>query len=398
VFVALNQGSIDRAGTFSEQSLALYQQLGDKGGIGTALLRLGMIARTKGNFAAARSLLEEALAIYREMGHTNTSWALFHLGLLEERQGSYARARAHFEESLALFRQVGDKKGMVNALYWLACMVLNQGEARASAALLEEGCQLAREIGYSVGLADCLRALCEVALSQDDPATARRYAEESLGVLREIGARDDQIASSLIRLARAEARSGNFTAARACYEESLVRAVKGEFKEEVASGLEGLAGVVAAQGVDQWAAHLWGAATTVRDAIGVPMPPLERVDYERTLAAARLRLGEKAWALAWEEGQAMTPEQALAFQAELPASTQATPLPLRSSPAFPDGLTAREVEVLRLVSQGLTDAQVADKLVISPRTVQGHLRSIYNKINVRSRAAATRYAVEHQLV
>jgi DNA-binding NarL/FixJ family response regulator len=54
--------------------------------------------------------------------------------------------------------------------------------------------------------------------------------------------------------------------------------------------------------------------------------------------------------------------------------------------------------VLQLVTHGLTDAQVADQLVLSPRTVQGHLRSIYNTINVSSRAAATRYAVEHKLV
>ncbi len=57
------------------------------------------------------------------------------------------------------------------------------------------------------------------------------------------------------------------------------------------------------------------------------------------------------------------------------------------------------VEVLRLVALGLTDAQAADKLVISPRTVQGrHLRSIYNKIQMNSRSAATRYAVERKLV
>jgi len=65
--------------------------------------------------------------------------------------------------------------------------------------------------------------------------------------------------------------------------------------------------------------------------------------------------------------------------------------------SYPAGLTAREVEVLRLVAQGLSDAQVAEKLVISPRTVNSHLTSIYNKLGVDSRAAATRFAVEHQL-
>ena len=54
--------------------------------------------------------------------------------------------------------------------------------------------------------------------------------------------------------------------------------------------------------------------------------------------------------------------------------------------------------MLRLVAQGLSDNAVAERLVISPRTVQGHVRSLYNKIHVNSRSAATRYAVEHKLV
>jgi len=65
---------------------------------------------------------------------------------------------------------------------------------------------------------------------------------------------------------------------------------------------------------------------------------------------------------------------------------------------YPDGLTAREVDVLHFLAQGLTDAQIAGQLVISPRTVNNHLTSIYQKIQVSSRSAATRYAIEHQLV
>ena len=64
----------------------------------------------------------------------------------------------------------------------------------------------------------------------------------------------------------------------------------------------------------------------------------------------------------------------------------------------PGGLTSREVEVLGLVASGLTNAQVAKELFLSPRTIQRHLNSIYHKIGVSSRAAATRFAVEHGLV
>ena len=100
----------------------------------------------------------------------------------------------------------------------------------------------------------------------------------------------------------------------------------------------------------------------------------------------------------------MTPVQVLAAQGPvtLPAEpaqraekagTAATPIsPLSAK------LTVREVEVLRMLAMGLTDTQVAEKLVISRRTVNAHLTSIYSKINVSTRSAATRYAIENKLV
>jgi DNA-binding CsgD family transcriptional regulator len=66
-------------------------------------------------------------------------------------------------------------------------------------------------------------------------------------------------------------------------------------------------------------------------------------------------------------------------------------------PRHPAGLSAREVEVLRLVADGLTDAEVAERLFLSRRTVSTHLTSIYTKLGVSSRAAATRFAVENGL-
>ncbi len=91
----------------------------------------------------------------------------------------------------------------------------------------------------------------------------------------------------------------------------------------------------------------------------------------------------------------MTPEQALAAQGQKPTPTPTTTM--IPPPTYPAGLTARQVEVLRLVAGGLTDVQVAEKLVLSPRTVHAHISSIYSKLGVTSRSAATRYAIEHHL-
>jgi DNA-binding NarL/FixJ family response regulator len=91
----------------------------------------------------------------------------------------------------------------------------------------------------------------------------------------------------------------------------------------------------------------------------------------------------------------MTLQQALAAQGQKPTPPPATTM--TPSPTYPARLTAREVEVLRLLAGGLTDQQIADKLVISPRTVHSHISSIYSKLVVTSRSAATRYAFEHHL-
>ena len=111
---------------------------------------------------------------------------------------------------------------------------------------------------------------------------------------------------------------------------------------------------------------------------------------------------ERAFAAAWTEGRSMSPEQALAARGPMtvsmpiPASLPSPP-PTKIS-SYPASLTAREVEVLRLLAQGMTNEQIAKQLVISPRTVNTHLTSIFGKIGVSTRSAATRYAIDHHLI
>jgi DNA-binding NarL/FixJ family response regulator len=68
-----------------------------------------------------------------------------------------------------------------------------------------------------------------------------------------------------------------------------------------------------------------------------------------------------------------------------------------TSPTYPAGLSTREVEVLRLVAEGLSNPQIGERLFLSPRTVEHHLHAIFNKTGVSSRAAAARWATEHAL-
>ena len=129
--------------------------------------------------------------------------------------------------------------------------------------------------------------------------------------------------------------------------------------------------------------------------------------YERNVALLRARLGEETFAAAWKEGRSMTPQQALAPSewavSPKPAPAVSQPLPggkppPARTPTYPAGLTAREMEVLRLLAQGMTSQQIAERLILSLHTVNAHVRSIYTKLELNSRSALTRYAIEQHLL
>ena len=89
----------------------------------------------------------------------------------------------------------------------------------------------------------------------------------------------------------------------------------------------------------------------------------------------------------------MSPERTIEYALE----QETDPEPVATE-AHPAGLNAREVEVLRLVATGLTNAEVAEKLFLSSRTVEWYLGSIYRKLGFHSRTEAARFAFEHDLL
>jgi len=401
--LAFEQGDYERAEALCRESLIPLRELGEKVGLVNPLHIMGLIARARRNYTTALALIEESLAFSKMVDDVRSmAYALDDLAYVAFQQGEYARACSLAEEALALLRKSGDKRGIAYSLENLGRVIFNQGDPTRAYALLQEGLALFKEVGDKQRIAVLLNLLGQVAILQGDDTTARLLLEEGLAISQEM--RDSlNIAKGLSGLGRLAFCQSDDTVARTLYAESLAIWRELDHKEGVASCLEGLATVATAQGEPAWAAQLWGLAESLRDAIGAPLPPVFRTDYDRSVSTARARLGEKAFGAAWAEGRSLSLEQVLVAQgtAEIPALIHMEPSsapPVRTPPTYPAGLTAREVEVLRLVAQGMTDAQVAEQLVISPRTVNWHLTSIYSKIQVSSRSAATRYAIEHHLV
>lgn len=134
-------------------------------------------------------------------------------------------------------------------------------------------------------------------------------------------------------------------------------------------------------------ARIFGAAEALRRQISAPRPPQWRAIMERIQSEVNKALGSESFSIEMEAGGQLSAEAALGVFLQ--------PADKRTISSI---LSQRELEVLQLVAAGLTDAQVAEKLVVSTRTVHSHLQSIYNKFGVNSRTAALRAAAEQKLM
>ena len=339
------QGDYARAEELCREALELSRSLDDAGGVAEAYTGLALVTRTRGDYPAAETLFREALAVYEGLGDEGAAArALDRLAMCLVVAGEMDRARPLFERSMGLFRHRGDSHGVALGLYGLAAT---------------------RPPGTD--------------------AAARSNADESLDILRAVGDRR-AYGKTLWALADINADLGDSGTAAAQFEESLTLFV--EFGDRWFGGivLESAAYLAATTGDNVRAVHLLAAADAIRTALDVPLWVGFRGRHERVLAETRGALGDARFAAAWEEGQRIP----LDATVELVAPARAD-----ASTDDAEGLTTRETEVLALVAEGLTDAEVADRLVVSIRTVHAHLRSIYRKLDIHSRSAATRYALEH---
>jgi predicted ATPase/DNA-binding NarL/FixJ family response regulator len=321
--------------------------------------------------------------------------------------GDYERGKELLDESLAISRKADDKVMIAEALFQLAGTVWGPGDTAGAKEIYEEGIALCREVGYTYRLPDFLLSLGYLLMLEGDYDRGAALNEEAVAICREHGYRS-KLNYALDNLGWAALLQGDYERARTSYEESLAVCKELGDKMVASDSLEGMACFSAAQGEALRAARLFGAAQalreTLREAVAFQLTSEEAAWREPYRATTRSQLGKAAWeevlAQGWEIGLEEAIEYAL-FSTEDPSTTIPSSTPEQHSTSFapqrPGGLTSREVEVLRLVAAGISSARIAKELFVSPRTVETHLTSIYHKLGVTSRVAATRYALEHGL-
>jgi tetratricopeptide (TPR) repeat protein len=216
---------------------------------------------------------------------------------------------------LALGRELSDKEGMETSLFSLIDVAYGEGDYQQAEKLLEEVITITKDLGDKGGFASAQFLLGRVTRFQGDFEQAQKLHAESLAYWREVNFNYNTPASlwCLGELARLQ---NNYVAARSYLFEALTEAKETDQRDLIAHLLEEFAALSSAQGQVKRAAALFGAAKTLRAAIQVVLFPVERVEVDKNIAAARAQLSEDEFNQAWAEGQAMTMEEAIKFALE----------------------------------------------------------------------------------
>ena len=366
--------------------LALPAPPGPTAGTATrarALTAAGALARYADDNDAAHGLGGAGLALARQAGDAPAiAWATLWLGYVAYARGDDAAAASLCEESRALFAGAGDRQGTAHALRGLARTAARAGADALAEGHFERALALYREAGDGAGGAGVQLSLGHLAHRRGDPIRARELFAASLAAHREAG---DLIGCANARAALAwlAVTQGDYGAARVAFAESLRLAHRLGQRPGVARELRWLAIVAGAQ--DQWERALGLAGAVATDPTSSGVAWLDPPGLEQVRARAGVALGDPAAAAAWAAGRAMSLDQAVAYALE--GAPEATEQPPATGP-----LTARQREVADLIAQGLTNRQIAERLVVSPHTVERHVEHVLNRLGLTSRTQVALWA------
>ena len=307
------------------------------------------------------------------------AWLAYKLGLLTE-------AEAMANEALTIATDRADRDMESRALSHLGVFREQAGDYEQACAYLTRCVDVVRQLGDRVGEAAVLNNLALALHSAGDVDTARDRARQSLELVREVGDRYG-LAVTLDTVARIELDTARFEDASTHVRELLLVAQAAEDAVSVVNGLECAAMLAAARRARERSLMLAAAAALARERLGSYLPKHRSARVEATVAQCREALGASATRLAWSAGRQLSQEEAVALAVATCEAKQ------NGHPRH-DGLTPREMQVAALLTNGLSNKEIATKLHIAVRTADAHVEHIRNKLGLRTRAQIAVWAHE----
>lgn len=342
------------------------------------LIGLGWVALSRGDHDTARDLFAEALPTVRDVGDRfETALLLSFIGELAWFDGDYARARDVLEEGLELARTMGAPFPQARCLLGLGRLAQVEGDTATAAALFDEAISAASRARFSHALVRCLHARADLDRDEGNVEECRAVLERALETATATGDKLG-IAHSRRRLAYLDYLAGDYVRATSASLEAIAGHADADNVGGVAEVLEDLAAVALAQERGPHAARLLGAADGLRQARHAVRSPIDVPRHEQLVRRVRAALKTPAFKEAWAEGASLPLADAVNLAAR---SRGGRRRPTEGWAA----LTRSEHQVLELVAEGLSNPEIAERMFISPRTVQGHLSRVFSKLGVGSR-------------
>jgi predicted ATPase/DNA-binding winged helix-turn-helix (wHTH) protein len=279
---------------------------------------LGALATTQGDYLAGQRFLEQSLSLYEEVGdESGIAASLNALAVLARDRGDYASAQSNFERSLACWRLLPDRLAIARCLHNLANVVKVRGDFARARWALHEATDIFEELGDQAGAAWSINQQGDVAREQGDISAARSLYQRALSIFRDTGDPWGS-ARSLTDLGYVDCERGDHSAAHASYREAMQIFSALGHRRGIARTLEGYACLAVAQGNAERALKLAAAAARLRCLISAPLHQADQAKLNHTLLAAWKSLNEVDGKLAWETGSAMSPEEAIQYSLQEP--------------------------------------------------------------------------------
>jgi ATP/maltotriose-dependent transcriptional regulator MalT len=361
-----------------EELLALARQRGDDGLASTALVGLGATALAMGQCSDAAHHLGAGVALAEATAEVHTeTMAMIWLAELARMTGDLESAGTMLTECLGRARPMGAPYPLAVTRLGLGRVRLAEGDSEEARRHFDEALAVVRPAALAHIESAVLDGLGEVALAAGDAAGAQILSEQALAVAQKC-AEKTAAARATYQLAEVARAAGDFDRAVALHSDALRQCDATGARPAVVASLEAIAGVQTVRGNGDVAARLFGAAEALRLAGGWVRPWRPCDPYEADLARLREQLARAELEAAWTEGAALGCADAVAY------ATRGRGLRSRSTRG-PDSLTSTEQGVVALLLEGLSNVEIGERLFISPRTVQSHLRRVFAKLGVSSR-------------
>ncbi|MFF8787065.1 ATP-binding protein [Streptomyces sp. NPDC015125] len=343
----------------------------------------------RGAFTEARRWLSRGVSLDTADSPPRAK-ALWFLGWITSEQGDPIRALGLLAEAQSLAERLDDQKALAWTMQFAALATMHQGDIAGGVELADQALQRQRALNDRAGILVSMHLLAIATSLHGDPRSAA-IGEEKLALCEEMGS--TWAKSYALRDLGLEARrQGDMTRAKRLLKESL--RLKRTLGDPLGSSscFELLAWIAADEDDHERAARLLGSAQLLCRSLETSNAPL-LATHHQYMAQTRQALGEARFDTAFALGERHPVDDAYAYALDEEAPPEGFATGVRAGGVFSP--TRREREVAALVAQGLSNKEIAAKLVISLRTAEGHVEKILTKLGFTSRAQIAVWATQH---